>query len=101
MLYGLNGGNTNQQVTTGLYLGITLKQHLKMTSYTAIIHRTHLLPKAHLQKGELCKIEIKSIGLNSQQYQQLGTILISTRGRYRTLPRKMERQCRFTLKISV
>jgi hypothetical protein len=46
-----------------------------MTSYTVIIHRTHSLLKLTYKKGELCKIEIKSIGLNSQQYQQLGTIL--------------------------
>ena len=46
-----------------------------MTTYTATIHRTHSLLKLTYKKGELCKIEIKSGGLNSQQYQQLGAIL--------------------------
>ena len=46
-----------------------------MTTYTATIHRTHSLLKLSYNKGELCKIEIKSGGLNSQQYQQLGAIL--------------------------
>ena len=44
-------------------------------TYTVTIHRTHSLLKLTYQKGELCKIEIKSGGLNSQQYQQLGAIL--------------------------
>ena len=44
-------------------------------TYTVTIHRTHTLLKLTYQKGELCKIEIKSGGLNSQQYQQLGAIL--------------------------
>ena len=44
-------------------------------TYTVTIHRTHSLLKLTYKKGELCKIEIKSGGLNSQQYQQLGAIL--------------------------
>ena len=44
-------------------------------TYTVTIHRTHSLLKLTYQKGELCKIEIKSGGLNSQQYQQLVAIL--------------------------
>ena len=44
-------------------------------TYTVTIHRTHTLLKFTYKKGELCKIEIKSGGLNSQQYQQLGAIL--------------------------
>ena len=46
-----------------------------MTTYTVTLHRTHTLLKLTYKKGELCKIEIKSGGLNSQQYQQLGAIL--------------------------
>lgn len=44
-------------------------------TYTVTIHRTHTLLKLTYQKGELCKIEIKRGGLNTQQYQQLGAIL--------------------------
>lgn len=44
-------------------------------TYTVSIHRTHSLLKLTYKKGKLCKIEIKSGGLNSQQYQQLGAIL--------------------------
>lgn len=44
-------------------------------TYTVTIHRTHTLLKLTYKKGELCKIEIKRGGLNSQQYQQLGAIL--------------------------
>ena len=44
-------------------------------TYTVTLHRTHTLLKLTYKKGELCKIEIKSGGLNSQQYQQLGAIL--------------------------
>ena len=44
-------------------------------TYTVTIHRTHTLLKLTYKKGELCKIEIKSGCLNSQQYQQLGAIL--------------------------
>ena len=44
-------------------------------TYTVTIHRTHTLLKLTYQKGELCKIEIKSGCLNRQQYQQLGAIL--------------------------
>ena len=44
-------------------------------TYTVTIHRTHTLLKLTCQKGELCKIEIKRGGLNTQQYQQLGAIL--------------------------
>ena len=46
-----------------------------MTTYTATLHRTHSLLKLTYKKGELCKIELKKGGLNSQQYLQLGTIL--------------------------
>ena len=44
-------------------------------TYTVTLHRTHTLLKLTYKKGELCKIEIKRGGLNSQQYQQLGAIL--------------------------
>ncbi len=44
-------------------------------TYIVTIHRTHTLLKLTYKKGVLCKIEIKRGGLNSQQYQQLGTIL--------------------------
>ena len=44
-------------------------------TYTVTLHRTHTLLKLTYKKGELCKIEIKSGGLTSQQYQQLGAIL--------------------------
>lgn len=44
-------------------------------TYTVTLHRTHTLLRLTYKKGELCKIEIKSGGLNSQQYQQLGAIL--------------------------
>ena len=44
-------------------------------TYTVTLHRTHTLLKLTYKKGVLSKIEIKSGGLNSQQYQQLGSIL--------------------------
>ena len=58
-------------------------------TYTVTIHRTHTLLKLAYKKGELCKIEIKRGGLNSQQYQQLGAILPPQE---EDIERTMERQ---------